>query len=255
MGVEERDRPPLNVLSSLSRKTKGPSRAPKERLEPKSRQSDAHRASGQQKYKVVGVKERDWSPLNVLAHLPGKRRAHQECPRNESNPKPIKVMPAKWVTNKMARQHEWSPLNVLSSLVHQTDGPRSANKERRRNAHKERRQGVAKERPRKSSNPNPAKAMPSPLRDFAVFYFLPPRGKPQPSPRLSRFFFFLPAGNPDLPRDLAVFLFCFPAGNPSLPRDFAAFFPFLPAGNPNLPRDLAVFFPSSPRETPAFPVT
>ena len=87
VGVEERDWSPLNVFSSLSRKTKGPSRAPKERLEPKSRQSDAHQASGQQKYKAVGVEERDWSPLNVFGSLARKTKGPSGAPKERLEPK------------------------------------------------------------------------------------------------------------------------------------------------------------------------
>src|SRR5882757_2394877 len=61
--------PRLTFLSRLRGKRRAPSRAPKERLEPKSRQSHAHHACGRREDKVVGVKERNWSPLNVLGSL------------------------------------------------------------------------------------------------------------------------------------------------------------------------------------------
>jgi hypothetical protein len=147
-GVEERNRSPLSVFRSLARKTKGPSGAPKERLEPKARQSLARQVSDRKKDKPVGVEEPDRSPhkvfsslarqtkgpiksaegttrtqgpskscppserpkkktrqwelrrglgrhLTFVARLPVKRRAHQERPRDGSNRKPVKVMPAK----------------------------------------------------------------------------------------------------------------------------------------------------------------
>jgi len=60
--------------------------------------------------RVVGKKTGQWElgtrigrHLTLLARLPSKRRPHQERPRNDSNPKPAKVMPTKRVAIKRAR--------------------------------------------------------------------------------------------------------------------------------------------------------
>ena len=72
VGVKERNWSPRNVCGSLARKMKGPSRAPKGRLEPKAREIHAHQVSDRQKDKPVGVKESDWSPLDVFS-LPSRQ--------------------------------------------------------------------------------------------------------------------------------------------------------------------------------------
>ena len=69
MEVKGSDWSPLNLFNALARQTKGPSGAPKGRLEPKARESHARQVSDRQKDKPAGVKESDWSPLNVLSPL------------------------------------------------------------------------------------------------------------------------------------------------------------------------------------------
>ncbi len=84
------------LLARFPDKRRAPSRAPKERLEREARQIHAHRVSDRQKGKAVGVKEWDWSPLNVFSSLARPSEGpHQERRRNASNPKPVKVVPTK----------------------------------------------------------------------------------------------------------------------------------------------------------------
>ena len=69
MEVKGSDWSPLNLFNALARQTKGPSGAPKGRLEPKARESHARQVSDRQACKLVGVKESDWSPLKVFSSL------------------------------------------------------------------------------------------------------------------------------------------------------------------------------------------
>ena len=84
--------------------------------------------------------------LAFLAHFPEERRAPQERPRNGSNGKPVKVMPAKWVVGKKTGRWE------LGSRIghHLTLLARLPSKRR-----------PHQERPRNESNPKPAKFMPT----------------------------------------------------------------------------------------------
>ena len=143
----------LTFFSSLSQKTKGPSReptrsaqgeparrthkgrgrwsnkehtrgAPKERPERKSRQSHAHRVSDQPKDKAVGAKETYLSPLDVFSSLSqqtnGPRSAHGEP--------------------------TWSAQGAPEGRTRRADKdcPRNA-----RDAEEVRRQGLPRERPRR----------------------------------------------------------------------------------------------------------
>ena len=86
-GVEERNWSPLNVFSSLSRRTKGPSGAPKERLERKARQSHARQAGGRKKDRPVGVRDSDWSPLDAFGSLAQQTKAPSRAPEERLEPK------------------------------------------------------------------------------------------------------------------------------------------------------------------------
>ena len=85
-GVEERNWSPLNVFSSLSRRTKGPSGAPKERLERKARQSHARQAGGRKKDRPVGVRDSDWSPLDAFGSLAQQTKAPSRAPEERLEP-------------------------------------------------------------------------------------------------------------------------------------------------------------------------
>ena len=135
VAVKERNRSPLNVFRSLARKTKGPYGAPKERLEPKARQSDARQVSGRQKDKLAGVEGPDWSPHNVFGSLArqtggpiesveGTNRTQspsKSCPPSE-RPTKDKVVGVK--------ERNRSPLNVCGSLARKMKGPSGAPMER-----------------------------------------------------------------------------------------------------------------------------
>ena len=96
VAVKERNRSPLNVFRSLARKTKGPYGAPKERLEPKARQSDARQVSGRQKGKLVGVEGPDWPPHNVFSSPARQAKGPIKSAQGKGpDPKPVKVMPTK----------------------------------------------------------------------------------------------------------------------------------------------------------------
>jgi hypothetical protein len=96
VGVKERNRSPLNVFRSLARETKGPSGAPKERLEPKARQSLARQVSDREKDKPVGVEEPVWSPHNVFSSPARQAKGPIKSAQGKGpDPKPVKVMPTK----------------------------------------------------------------------------------------------------------------------------------------------------------------
>jgi hypothetical protein len=135
VAVKERNRSPLNVFRSLARKTKGPYGAPKERLEPKARQSDARQVSGRQKGKLVGVEGPDWSPHNVFSSLArqtgGPIKSVEGTTRTQSPSKscPPSERPTK---DKVVgvKERNRSPLNVCGSLARKTKGPSGAPMER-----------------------------------------------------------------------------------------------------------------------------
>src|SRR5713101_5385739 len=114
----------LTFLARLPGKRRAPSRAPKQRLEPKARQSHAHQASDPQKDKVVGVKERKWPPLDVFGSLARKTKGPSGAhTRGGSNRKP-----AKWVIGRKTSQRELRSRigrhsTFASSLARQTKGP------------------------------------------------------------------------------------------------------------------------------------
>ena len=144
VGVEERNWSPRNVCGSLARKTKGPSGAPKGRLEPKARESHARQVSDRQKDKPAGVKESDWSPLSVFSPLSrqskGPIKSAEGTARTQSPSKSFP--PSERPTKRQVKEGNRSPLNVFSSL---------ARKKRR----------AQQERPRNGSNRKPVKVMPA----------------------------------------------------------------------------------------------
>jgi hypothetical protein len=115
-------------LARLPGKRRAPSRAPKEGLEPKARQSRAHQVSGRQKDEVVGVKERNRSPLNVFRSLARKTKGPSGAPKERLETKARQSL-ARQVSDRTkdkpvgVEEPEWSPHNVFSSPARQAKGP------------------------------------------------------------------------------------------------------------------------------------
>ena len=122
-------------LASLLGKQRAPSRASKERLEPKARQTHSHQVSDQPKDKAVGVNERNRSPLNAFSSLArqkeGPIKSVEGTTRTQSPSKscPPSERPTK---NKAVgvRERNWLPLNICGSLARKTKGPSGAPMER-----------------------------------------------------------------------------------------------------------------------------